>query len=162
MIFYHRHFNSQYSAKAIYGIILVQALLINFEHNQDTNPINLALKTFIGALVIVFAEIYSEFLGGTISGGKLTDLEKIEIGRDALSVSAVSINPTLLFLISATGLITTQNAFLIAYILGLLELAIFGFIAARTAGKKVFKSIRTAIITTLVGFFIIAIKCFIH
>lgn len=162
MIFYHQHFNHQYSAKAIYGIILIQALLVSLD-STNTNPLAIALKTFIGALVIVFAEIYSEFLGGVINKkGHLTKKEMDEIKREAMSVSAVSINPTILFLISSSGLININTAFNIAYILGLIELVIFGFIASRSIHHNPPKNIRAAFLTGIVGLSIIAAKSFIH
>jgi len=161
MIFYHHHFNSKYSAKAIYGVILIQALLISFDKN--THPSILAIKTFIGALVIVFAEIYSEFLGGVIKKkGQLTKSEISEIKREALSVSAVSLNPTILFSLASIGLINNISAFNLSHILGLIELIIFGFIASKSIHNNLFKNIRAALITGLIGFFIIATKSFIH
>lgn len=162
MIFYHQHFNHQYSAKAIYGIILIQALLISLD-SVNANPLSTAIKTFIGALIIVFAEIYSEFLGGVINKkGHLTKRERDEIKREALSVSAVSINPTILFLISSFGLIDIKTAFNMSYILGLFELIIFGFIASRSIHKNTFKNIRAGLLTGVIGLSIIAAKSFIH
>lgn len=162
MIFYHQRFSHQYSAKAIYGIILIQALLIGLD-TISTKPFEVATKTFVGALVIVFAEIYSQFLGGIINKkGHLSKKEIEEIKREALSVSAVSINPTILFLISSFGLISLNTAFNIAYLFGLLELIIFGFIASRSIHSDIHKNIRAALFTGLVGFSIIAAKSFIH
>lgn len=161
MIFYHRHFNSKYSAKAIYGIILIQVLLVSFDRGAD--PLMLAFKTFIGALVIVSAEIYSEFLGGIIKKkGHLSKIEMDEIKREALSISAVSLNPTILFLISNFNIISIKTAFNLSYFLGLIELVIFGFIASKSINNNLFKNFRAGFFTGLVGLSIIVVKSFIH
>lgn len=162
MIFLSKHLNSKNSAKAIYGIILIQALLISLDQ-KHADPFTVAIKTFVGALIIVFAEIYSEYLGGIIQKkGFLNKIERDEIKEESFIVSAVSITPTILFLISGFGLLNTAIAFKIAYLLGLIELTTFGYIASESAGHSFLKNIKVGLITGAVGFAIIAIKYYFN
>lgn len=58
------------SSKAVYGVILITVALIGFEkHTSD--PANIALNVLFAAIVIVLAEVYSEYLGEKIKKRKL-------------------------------------------------------------------------------------------
>lgn len=158
MIYHSKIFNRKNEAKAIYGVILIQALLLNYDDGTIT-PFNIAVKTFFGALIIVVAEIYSELLGNIIKKGKRISSRDIqEISHESLVISLVSISPTLIFLLSSLNLFSVRFAFNLSYSVGLLELFIFGYMASFSVVKNKFKSIRLALFSVLLGLIIILSK----
>lgn len=158
MIYHSKIFNRKNDAKAIYGIILIQALLLNYD-NPSATPFDIAVKTFFGALLIVVAEIYSEFLGGTIKkGGRVSRKEIKKISHESFVISLVSVSPTIIFLLSSLHLFNIRLAFNLAYIIGLTELFIFGYLASFSATKNKLKSFRFAFMSLSFGMAIILSK----
>lgn len=131
--------------------------------NETNNSLSVAIKLFVGGITIVFAEIYSEYLGGMIKKScLLTKREKIKMTKEAFWIFIVSIIPTFIFVISHFGLINIHIAFLISHILGLAGLLIFGFIASNSVYCHFHKNFRSALFAGIVGLILIFIKSLIH
>jgi len=131
--------------------------------NETNDSLSIAIKLFVGAITIVFAEVYSEYLGGMIKKScSVSKREKINITKEAFWIFIVSIIPIFLFVISHFGLINIHIAFLISHILGLIGLLIFGFIASNAVHCHYSKNFRAALFTGIIGLIIIFIKSLIH
>lgn len=157
------HFSEKYlsgtrTTKAVYGIVLITAALISFQlHEHD--PAAIALKIFLAAIVIVAAEVYAEFLGEKIRLKRsLSKQERREIVDDTMVISSVSLYPVVVFLLSATHLYDVEVAFMLSYLLSLIGLGAFGYLASRSAGMTREQSIVRASIAVAIGLAVIMLK----
>lgn len=146
------------SSKAVYGIILVTAVVIG-SGKHDAEPLNIALKVLFAAIVIVLAEVYSEYLGEKIKRKRaLSKSDKKNIVYDASAIFVVSLYPAFIFILSSLGLYSTELAFKITYVMSLIGLGVFGYIASIYAGDSRFVSARRALIAALIGLAVILLK----
>lgn len=154
-----KYYGNNRASKAIYGAILLFVFIAGVAHTGGAEPLAMALKTFIAALTIVFAEIYAEFIGERIKNkGRLTHVERRGIASDAFAIASVSIWPCIIFLVSATGLLAVEKAFFLAlaYLLGVLLL--FSFWAGRMSGLSRAWSLAFSTVTLLIGVLVILLK----
>lgn len=146
------------STKAIYGIILITAALIGLQVHE-TSPLAVSIKIFLAALVIVLAEVYSEQLGEKIRRKKqLSKFENQDIINSAMVIASVSVYPAVIFVLSSFGLYSIETAFDISYLLSIIGLGLFGFIAARAAGNSRSSSYKSAVLASAIGATVIIIK----
>ncbi|MPN52690.1 hypothetical protein SDC9_200352 [bioreactor metagenome] len=131
--------------------------------NENNSSLSVVIKLFFGAATIVFAEIYSEYLGGMIKKSCLLKRrEKINMTKEAFWIFIVSVVPIFLFIISHFGLINIHIAFLVSHILGLVGLLVFGFIASNSVYCHFSKNFRAALFTGIIGLILIFAKSLIH
>lgn len=153
-----RYLGGARSTKAVYGIILITAALIGLQFHE-TDPLTLAAKTFFAALVIVLAEAYSEMLGEKIRRKhELSRRERREIIGDATVIASVALYPVVIFLLSAMGVFSVAVAFDICFVLAIVGLATFGYLASRAAGSAKYAAIWSASIAAIVGTAVILVK----
>lgn len=146
------------SSKAVYGVILITAVLIGFE-SKDTEPIQVIFRVIFAAFIIVLAEVYSEYLGEKIRHKRsLSRQERKEIAHDALAILVVSLYPAAVFLMSYFGLFTTATAYDISYTLSLAALGLFGYIASMYSGCTKFTAIKRAATAVFIGLIVILLK----
>ncbi len=146
------------SSKAVYGVILITAVLLGSEHNT-TDALDIAGKVLLAAIAIVVAEVYSEYLGEKIRRKKsLTETERHAISYDAFAIFVVSLYPALVFFLSYLGLYSLETAFQISYVLSLLALGAFGYVASVYAGDARSTGIKRAFIAMLIGLIVILLK----
>lgn len=146
------------SSKAVYGIILITVALIGFERHTADHA-DIVFKVLLAAIVIVLAEIYSEYLGEKIKQKKtLSKKERKDIVHDASAIFTVSLYPAIVFLISALGLYSAETAFKITYALSLVGLGAFGYIASVYAGDTKFESLKRTAAAVFIGLIVILLK----
>lgn len=146
------------SSKAVYGVILITVALIGFEKSA-ANPFDVALKVMLAAIVIVLAEIYSEYLGEKIKRKQaLSKKERKEIAYDTSAIFTVSLYPAVVFIFSGLGLFSVDTAFNITYVLSLVGLGTFGYIASIYAGDSKFVSLKRTAVAVLIGLLVILLK----
>lgn len=154
-----RYYGNNRAAKVLYGVILIFVVLIGLSHSHTTDPVELALTTFVAALTIVFAEVYSEIIGFTIRNkGALTKSEKTEVLDDSFAIATISIWPSVILLISGTGLYNSSTALTIAYVFCILVLTGFSYWAARLSKHGVARSVAMAVIAATIGLCVIWLK----
>ncbi len=154
-----KYYGNNRASKAIYGAILLFVFIAGVAHTGGADALPMALKTFIAALTIIFAEIYSEFIGERIKNkGRLSKLERRGIVRDTGAIASVSFWPSIIFLVSGTGLYSIKNAFVFALVYLLAVLLTFSYLAARMSGMSKPRAFLVAAATLAIGGAIIALK----
>lgn len=157
--FLTRYYGNNRAAKVIYGTILIFVVLIGLSHSTVTSSITLAITTFVAALSIVFAEVYAEIIGFTVRNkGPLTKEERTEVYEDSFAIASVSFWPSLILLVSGTGLYSTSTALSIGYVFCIIILVSFSYWAARLSNFSIYKSFVIAVITAIIGLCIITLK----
>ena len=155
----HKYYGNNRAAKVIYGTILIFVVLIGLSHSTITSSITLAVTTFVAALTIVFAEIYSEIIGFTVKNkGPLTKSERTEVYEDSFAIASISFWPSIILLISGTGLYSVSTALSIGYLFCIITLVSFSYWAARLSSFSIQKSFFIAVVTAAIGLCIIALK----
>lgn len=154
-----KYYGNNRASKVIYGAILLFVFIAGMAHSGDTQALPMALKTFVAAITIVFAEIYAEFIGERIKQkGKLDDAERRDIARDAFAIASVSIWPCIIFLVSGTNLYGVEMAFKLAEAFCLAVLLVFSYWAFRMSGMSKVRAAIVASVTLAVGAVVIFLK----
>lgn len=154
-----KYYDNNRASKAIYGTVLLFVTIVGLHSLQAESAVTLGITTFVTALTIVFAEVYSEFIGARIKNkGKITKAEKHEIVNDCLAIATVSIWPSLLFFASSMGLYNVAIAFDLAYIYLLVVLFLFCYRAAKLSGATKVRAFLFAVINVSVGLVVITLK----
>lgn len=153
------YYGTNRAAKAIYGAILLFVFIAGLKHQTGSTPTELAGSTFIAAITIVVAEIYSEIIGERIkSKGVLNRPKRRAIINDAFAIAGVSIWPSIIMLGSATGLYTTGTAITVALAYLLAILLGFSYWANRETGLSRLRSLIWGLATLGVGVGVIWLK----
>jgi hemolysin III len=118
-------FDKDFVAKAIYGLISVLAVLLVMEEHPST-AWKAAAILFGTVLALAMAETYSATIAETIAGQRRLDHEEIlEIWHDTRPILLTANLPTLVILLSGTGLYSMETALLIAK--SVIYLALFAY-----------------------------------
>lgn len=149
-------------AKAIYGLITVQAVLVVMDEHPPTalgGAATLLGATFAVALIDSYAEIIAEALAHKhmVSRGEVREILK--------SVSPVLVGaqaPTLMFLLSAIGLWSVEQAIQLAQIVTFLFLFVFGVRIGQLLHTHWFLQVLSGIFLVAVAGMLIAIKILFH
>ena len=154
-----KYYGNDRASKVVYGSVLIFAFLAGQSHSGHDSALPLVFGTFLAAVAIVLAEVYSEILGRTIRNKrKLKKLERQEVEQDSLAIISVSFWPSLIFLLSYFGLFSVHTAFNISYGLLLTVLFVFSYWASILSGRNRSISLFRAAIATCVGLVVILAK----
>jgi len=154
-----KYYGTDQAAKSIYGIILIFVYIITQSAGEGDAPASLALGTFLAAVAIVLAEIYSEIIGKTIKQKhKLTSKQRIEIEKDSLAIIGVSLWPALFFLLSSFGLYSSNIAFYLSYTYCIVTLFAFSYLAGRLSGFTKYGSLLNGVVTSIIGLAVVIAK----
>lgn len=156
------HLGSPQVSRVIYGAIIGLALIVALEDHPPSPGVVAA--TLLGTAVAVgLAELYSDYVGTEtrtrrhLRGGEVRD-----IAYDAVAVALGIAFPVAFFVLAAADAIEEDTAFTIAKWSGLALIGVYGFCAARLAGKSVPRSVLRALAVALIGAFLIALKALVH
>jgi hypothetical protein len=141
-----RHSPGHYTARSIYGAIIVLALLLTIQ-DHPPGPWKSAVLVAVTVLSVLAAEAYSDVLGMEVDLGVMV---------------VVGVGPVLLFVLSAIGVMTEQQAFRVSVSLLVVYLFVAGFVTRRFSGHSVAASLRSALVIGGAGLLIAVVKQFAH
>ena len=119
----------------------------------------IAFDLFMGALTIIIAEDYAEFIGFTIKNKRpLSKSERMEIFEDTFAVSTFILVPSIIIILSKFELYSLTAAYDLSYGYCLFVLFLFSFWAGRLSNFTNRKSFVVATINALAGLSIILLK----
>lgn len=154
-----KYYGNDRAAKAIYGAILIFVFIAGIHLVNGESALAVAASIFVASLTIVFAEVYSEFIGMTIKNKKpLSKKQAREIWDDTFAIASVGLVPTLLFIVSNFNIISIAAAFLLSYIYCVALLFGFSYWASRLSGFSKKRSLIASFITLAIGLAIIFAK----
>ena len=147
-------------SRDIYGTIIVLALIVSFE-SYDVAPLKMLISILGTLLVIAIAETYVITQKESYyKKRRLTSEEFKYILKHEFQIMLASEIPILVFVLQHFNLISLDTAFLIAKILGLVTIFSFSVIIERAMKKTWLKTILYSLVSTGIGFLIIALKIF--
>ena len=152
------------SESAIYGVILVSALIIVTGQKSDTSW-DTFLKV-LGTVVVfwiahVFAGVVSN-LGMTINGDKSFGALLLYAVRHSSGLLLGALIPLLIILLGAAGVIADDTAVWVALWIDAALLGIIGYLAVARMTAKPWARSLGALVTALLGVAIMVMKALIH
>jgi hypothetical protein len=157
-----RHLGSNQVSRVIYGAIVGLAVVVALEHHPPRPGV--MVGTLLGtALAVALAELYSEVVGTEVRTRRRVGRPHVrEIWTDAAAVAFGISFPAVFFLLSVAGAMRVETAFELAKWSGLGLIGLYGFCAARLAGRGLPAALLHATAVALVGGFLIGLKALVH
>lgn len=151
-----------YAARKVYGLIITLALIISLQA-YSTSSVKIII-TILGTLfVIALAETYVHYVALSVKKkGHLSREDFLHLLKEEFSVMVASEIPVILFILEIIGLISLSTAFLLAEILGVVALFIFGYVLGTQLEKKFIRRLCFGLISSLFGLLVISLKLFFH
>jgi hypothetical protein len=151
-------------ARAIYGTILVMAVITALSHDDTVTSRQLIGGVLATTFVFWIAHVYAEVLGSRVEGGSgaptLTNVATAARGEWPL-VEA-SLLPVLCLLIGVLGVVKTDTAVTIAIGVGVVQLFGYGILAGRRLGLSRGSTIVVGVVNGALGLLVVALKVLVH
>jgi hypothetical protein len=160
----HAHANS---ARAIYGTILVMAVITALSHDDSVRSAELIAGVLATTFVFWIAHVYAEVLGQRVEGeggegGRFGFANVAVAARGEWPLVEASLLPVLCLLLGVVGLVETKTAVAIAIGAGVVELFAYGIAAGRRLRLSLRGTIAVAVVNGALGLLIVLLKVLVH
>jgi hypothetical protein len=145
-------------ARAIYGTILVMAVITALSHDDSVTSAQLI------AGVLATTHVYAEVLGNRVEGGSgvPTMANIATAARGEWPLVEASLLPVLCLLLGVIGVVKTDTAVAIAIGVGVAELFGYGIIAGRRLGLSRGGIVVVGVVNGALGLLIVLLKVLVH
>lgn len=151
-------------ARAIYGTILVTAVIAGFSEEPDIGIGEIVAAVGGTALVFWAAHVYAEWLGAVIAEPAhrrgLADLRAVM--RDELPLAEAALAPALGLVSGAVGILSRDHAVNLAISIGVAELFGWGVLLGRVQRLPRLLTLGTGVVNALFGLAVVALKVLVH
>ena len=155
-------FDYSFASMAIYGSLTVMAVIAAMENHPPT-ALSAAAQLFGVTVAIAVAKAYAEIIADTLQRGRRLDAgEWREILRKVAPVLFGAQAPTLVFLMSASGLFSVETAIQVSKFLVLLLLFVYGLRVAQVLHQKRLVQILSGLMIMSAGIVVVAINYLFH
>jgi hypothetical protein len=149
------------AAHAIYGSIIVLAVIVA-ESDTSIDPEEVIASVVTVATVTALAEIYTDYIGGTIRAARHpTSAEQRIAFRNIVAGFLTALAPVVYFVLSAAGAMRLEVAFDAAIWTGVGLLGAYAVVANRLAGLSVARSLLAGLGFTILGASLVALKAIV-
>jgi hypothetical protein len=157
----HAHANP---ARAIYGTILVMAVITALSHDDSVRSAELIAGVLATTFVFWIAHVYAEVLGQRVEGegGRFAFANVAVAARGEWPLVEASLLPVLCLLLGVVGLVETNTAVAIAIGAGVVELFGYGIAAGRRLRLSLRGTIAVAVVNGALGLLIVLLKVLVH
>lgn len=160
----HEHANP---ARAIYGTILVMAVIAALSHDDSVTSPQLIAGVLATTFVFWIAHVYAEVLGSRVAGevedGDRSSWAQVVVAaRGEWPLIEAALLPVLALLIGVVGLVETKTAVGIAIGAGVVELFAYGIAAGRRLELSLRGTVTVGIINGALGLAIVLLKVLVH
>jgi hypothetical protein len=142
-------------ATAIYGSLLVTGL-VAVQWRADSVPDAIALTVVVSVTAFWLAHIWSEIVGRRVRG-PVTRGEAVAIARAETPMLSAAVVPALVLALGPL-IATTDQAIAAALFVCIAELFVWGLVVGRAAHSSPILTLRVAIVDSLLGLAIVAMK----
>jgi hypothetical protein len=150
-------------ARAIYGTILVMAVIVAFSHDDSATSAELIGAVAATTIVFWVAHVYAEVLGrrlGGESGSRMANI-RAALGHEWPIVEAALL-PVLALLLGVLSIVSDHTAVNIAIGVGVLELFGWGLAAGRKLGLSTTGTMLAGVTNGALGLVIVGLKVVVH
>jgi hypothetical protein len=157
----HEHANP---ARAIYGTILVMAVITALSHDDSVKSAELIAGVLATTFVFWIAHVYAEVLGQRVEGeaGRFSFGNVAVAARGEWPLVEASLLPVLALLLGVVGVVETNTAVGIAIGAGVVELFGYGIAAGRRLRLSLRATIAVALVNGALGLVIVLLKVLVH
>jgi VIT1/CCC1 family predicted Fe2+/Mn2+ transporter len=156
------HLESPDVGRIIYGSIVGLALVVALQFHPPTA--GQAAAAIVGtALAIGLAEVYSDLIAGEARTHR--PIRRTELRHPIEAAAAVFFGagfPAIFFVLASAGAIDVHLAFTLSKWTGLGLICVYGFVAARLAGRSVARALLHAALVGAIAGALIAFKAVLH
>jgi hypothetical protein len=151
-------------ARAIYGTILVMAVITALSHDDSVKSAELIAGVLATTFVFWIAHVYAEVLGQRMEGevSRLSFANIAHAARGEWPLVEASLLPVLCLLLGVVGLVKTDTAVAIAIGAGVVELFGYGLAAGRRLELSLRGTIAVAVVNGALGLLIVLLKVLVH
>jgi hypothetical protein len=150
-------------ARAIYGTILVMAVISGLSHDEDIGSAELIAAVAATTLVFWIAHVYAEILGRRLEGeGQFSWGSMRAVMRGEWPIVEAALLPVLALLIGVVGLVDTDTAVNIAIGAGVVELFAWGIAAGRKLELSTGATLVAGVVNGGLGLVIVLLKVLVH
>ena len=142
-------------ATAIYGSLLVTGM-VAVQWRADSVPDAIALTVVVSVIVFWLAHVWSEIVGRRVRG-PVTPAEAVAIARAETPMLSAAVVPALVLALGPL-IVTKDQAIAAALLVCIGELFVWGLIVGRAAHSSPVLTLRVAIVDSLLGLVIVALK----
>jgi hypothetical protein len=153
-------------ARAIYGTILVMAVITALSHDDSVTSAELIAGVLATTLVFWIAHVYAEVLGSRLEGdgegGRPRWSTVVVAARGEWPLVEAALLPVLALLLGVVGLVETDTAVSIAIGAGVVELFAYGIAAGRRLQLSLGGTVTVGVINGALGLLIVLLKVLVH
>ena len=149
------HAEERDDATAIYGSLLVTGM-VAVQWRADSVPDTIALTVVVSVVVFWLAHVWSEIVGRRVRG-PVTQDEAVAIARAETPMLSAAVVPALVLALGPL-VVTKDQAIAAALFVCIGELFVWGLIVGRAAHSSPVLTLRVAIVDSLLGLVIVALK----
>jgi hypothetical protein len=158
----HRDDGPNQVSRSVYGLVTVLGVLQVFQEHTPRSW-RAVVVLFGTTFAVALLEVYSELLDVMIQRRRsLTREETRRIAAEEAPVLAGAQGPTIILLLAALGILSTERAVDIAQVVALVSLFGFGFRAARGVHRHWLRQIVSGLALVAIGLVIVALKVAVH
>jgi hypothetical protein len=151
-------------ARAIYGTILVMAVITALSHDDSVTSAQLIAGVLATTFVFWIAHVYAEVLGRRVEGepGRPTLADIAVAARGEWPLVEASLLPVLCLLVGVVGIVETKTAVGIAIGAGVVELFGYGIAAGRRLQLSRGGTVVVGVVNGCLGLLIVLLKVLVH
>jgi hypothetical protein len=151
-------------ARAIYGTILVMAVITGLSHDDSVTSAQLIAGVLATTFVFWAAHVYAEVLSNRVEGGSgMPTVASIAMAaRGEWPLVEASLLPVISLLLGVVRLVKTDTAVTIAIGVGVVELFAYGILAGRRLELSRAGTIVVGVINGALGLVIVLLKVLVH
>jgi len=150
-------------ARAIYGTILVTALVAALSEYDDSDSWQILVSVVVTTLVFWSAHVYAEVLSQRLAVGR--GLTWREVGRafgDELPMVIAAVPAVLALLGAVVGLYSRDTGAWLAVAIGVAALFAYGLLLGYREHAPLHRVLLNALVNGAFGFVVVALKAFVH
>ncbi len=147
---------------AIYGTILVTAVVAVASNNEETGALAGALGILVTTLVFWLAHVYASLLAHRVTMKQQPSWKEVrQLAREEWPLVQAGILPALILLLGAAGLYGRDTAFTIAMWSGVAILFFWGALYARQEGAGPAGMLLSGVFNSALGLVIVVMKALV-
>jgi hypothetical protein len=150
-------------ARAIYGTILVMAVISGLSHDEGIGSAELIAAVAATTFVFWVAHVYAEILGRRLEGeGQFAWASIRAVMRSEWPIVEAALLPVLALLVGVVGIVETGTAVNIAIGAGVVELFGWGIAAGRKLELSTAGTILAGVVNGALGLVVVLLKVLVH
>jgi hypothetical protein len=153
----------QNPARAIYGTILVMAVISALAHDESITSAELIAGVAATTIVFWIAHVYAEVLGNRLEGEHAVSWNNVRLAsRHEWPLVEAALPLVLALMLGVLGILSTDSAVNVAIAVGVVELFLWGIAVGRRLGLSLSATIAAGVVNGALGVAIAGLKVLVH